>query len=172
MPTISMFYGILIKMFFDDHAPPHFHAEYGEYELVITINPIKITQGDAPKRVKSMVLEWTAYIRKNYYWIGSFVKTCNRLSQLSRWSKAMFYINSIEPNSANYSIKITYDDNVMIIANFKHLMEKGVMTQLKDPAVFEQVQIGNKGRSIIWPTQDIDFCADSLRLKCTQSKAA
>lgn len=60
MPTISMFYGILIKMFFDDHAPPHFHAEYGEYELVIAISPIKIIQGDAPKRVKSMVLEWAA----------------------------------------------------------------------------------------------------------------
>jgi len=60
MPTISMFYGILIKMFFDDHAPPHFHAEYGEHELVITISPIKIIKGNAPKRVKSMVLEWAA----------------------------------------------------------------------------------------------------------------
>ena len=60
MPTISMFYGIIIKMFFDDHAPPHFHAEYGDYELVITISPIKIIKDDAPKRVKSMVLEWTA----------------------------------------------------------------------------------------------------------------
>ncbi|WP_333877309.1 DUF4160 domain-containing protein [Methylobacter sp.] len=60
MPTISIFYGIIIKMFFDDHTPPHFHAEYGEYELVIAINPIKIVNGDAPKRVKSMVLEWTA----------------------------------------------------------------------------------------------------------------
>ena len=50
MPTISMFYGILIKMFFDDHAPLHFHAEYGEYELVITINPINIIKGEAPKR--------------------------------------------------------------------------------------------------------------------------
>ena len=60
MPTISTFYGILIKMFFDDHAPPHFYALYGEHKLVITINPIKIIKGDAPKRVKSMVLEWTA----------------------------------------------------------------------------------------------------------------
>jgi hypothetical protein len=60
MPTISAFYGILIKMFFDDPTPPHFHAESGEYELMITISPIKIIKGDAPKRVKSMVLEWTA----------------------------------------------------------------------------------------------------------------
>ncbi len=60
MPTISIFYGIIIKMLFDDHNPPHFHAEYGEYELVVTISPIKIIKGDAPKRVKSMILEWAA----------------------------------------------------------------------------------------------------------------
>lgn len=84
----------------------------------------------------------------------------------------MFYIKSIASDSANYSIRITYDDNVTIIANFGHLMDKGVMTQLKDPAVFDQVQIGSLGRSIIWPIQDIDFCADSLRLKFIQSKAA
>jgi hypothetical protein len=34
MPTISMCYGVLIKMFYDDHAPPHLHEEYGEYELL------------------------------------------------------------------------------------------------------------------------------------------
>ncbi|MDO9047217.1 MAG: DUF2442 domain-containing protein [Methylobacter sp.] len=57
----------------------------------------------------------------------------------------MFYIiKTIEPNATNYSIKITYDDNVTIIADFKELIEKGVMTLLKNPAVFNQVQIGNK----------------------------
>jgi len=85
----------------------------------------------------------------------------------------MFYIiKTIEPNATDYSIKITYGDNVTIIADFKELIEKGVMTLLKDPAVFDQVQIGNKGRSIIWQEQDIDFCADSLRLKFYQSHAA
>jgi hypothetical protein len=33
MPTISVFYGIIIQMFWDEHAPPHFHATYGEYEF-------------------------------------------------------------------------------------------------------------------------------------------
>ena len=84
----------------------------------------------------------------------------------------MFYIKSIKPNSEDYSISITYDDNVTIIADFGHLMEQGVMTQLKDPSVFNQVQVGSHGRSIIWPIQDIDFCADGLRLKFIQSKAA
>jgi hypothetical protein len=37
MPTISAFYGILMQMFFKDHAPPHFHVKYGEFKAVIDI---------------------------------------------------------------------------------------------------------------------------------------
>ncbi|MFZ2726100.1 MAG: DUF2442 domain-containing protein [Methylococcaceae bacterium] len=64
-----------------------------------------------------------------------------------------------------YSIKITYSDNNIIIAQFNDVLEKGVMRVLKNPSIFNAVKIGNKGRSIIWAEQDIDFCADSLRLK-------
>ena len=60
MPVISQFYGIMIRMFYNDHAPPHFHAAYGEYELIVGISPITIMQGKAPNRVRSMVLEWAA----------------------------------------------------------------------------------------------------------------
>lgn len=60
MPIISEFYGILIRMFYNDHAPPHFHAVYGEFEIIVGISPIEILAGKAPNRVRSMVLEWTA----------------------------------------------------------------------------------------------------------------
>lgn len=60
MPVISSFYGILIRMFYNDHAPPHFHAVYGEFELAVGISPIVILEGSAPNRVRSMVLEWAA----------------------------------------------------------------------------------------------------------------
>jgi hypothetical protein len=60
MPEISRFYGIVIKMYYSDHAPPHFHAEYGEQELIVGIAPITILAGSAPPRVRSMVLEWAA----------------------------------------------------------------------------------------------------------------
>ncbi len=39
----SMFYGILIRMFFNDHPPPHFHARYGEFEATIDIGTMAIT---------------------------------------------------------------------------------------------------------------------------------
>ena len=52
MPVISQFYGILIRMFYNDHVPPHFHAIYGEYELIVGISSITILEGKAPNRVR------------------------------------------------------------------------------------------------------------------------
>lgn len=60
MPVISQFYGISIRMFYNDHAPPHFHAVYRGNELFVGISPITIMKGNAPGRVRSMVLEWAA----------------------------------------------------------------------------------------------------------------
>lgn len=58
MPTISMFYGILIQMFYNDHAPPHFHARYAEYQGIIDINTLKMLEGDLPRRALGLVLDW------------------------------------------------------------------------------------------------------------------
>jgi hypothetical protein len=41
MPTISSFYGILIRMFFNDHAPPHFHVQYAKYKATVDIESLK-----------------------------------------------------------------------------------------------------------------------------------
>jgi hypothetical protein len=60
MPELSRFYGIIIRMYYDDHAPPHFHAAYGGHDLEVTINPISIRSGTGPMRVRSLVLEWAA----------------------------------------------------------------------------------------------------------------
>lgn len=60
MPIVSQFFGITIRMFHREHPPAHFHAEYGEHELIVNINPIAVSQGKVPNRVRSMVLEWAA----------------------------------------------------------------------------------------------------------------
>jgi len=65
MPVISRFYGIIIKMFFLDHNPPHFHAIYGEYNALININTLEIIEGDLPKKAQSLVLEWAKMYQKD-----------------------------------------------------------------------------------------------------------
>lgn len=58
MPTISVFYGILIQMFWQEHAPPHFHALYGEFEVIIDIRTLDVIRGSFPRRALSLVKEW------------------------------------------------------------------------------------------------------------------
>jgi len=58
MPTISTFYGILIQMFWKDHAPPHFHALYAEEEALFDIRTLEIIEGRLPRRALVLVLEW------------------------------------------------------------------------------------------------------------------
>lgn len=58
MPTISTFYGILIQMFWNDHAPPHFHALYAEDEVLINIRTLEVLEGSMPRRALALVLEW------------------------------------------------------------------------------------------------------------------
>ena len=58
MPEISRFFGIVIKMFVDDHNPPHFHAFYGEYEGLVEIHGLSLFAGRLPPRVLGLVIEW------------------------------------------------------------------------------------------------------------------
>jgi hypothetical protein len=58
VPEISRFLGIIIRMFYNEHNPPHFHAIYNEYEAEFDINTLEIIAGDLPKRVRNLVIEW------------------------------------------------------------------------------------------------------------------
>jgi hypothetical protein len=58
VPEICRFFGIVIKMFFDDHNPPHFHAEYSGDVALIDIGNLSVFSGRLPPRVMGLVIEW------------------------------------------------------------------------------------------------------------------
>lgn len=58
MPELCRFYGITIRMYFDDHQPPHFHAVYGGDEAVIGIANLGLLRGRLPVRAQALVIEW------------------------------------------------------------------------------------------------------------------
>ena len=60
MPEICRFYGIVIRMFYADHHPPHFHATYGNVEAVIGIRDLAAIAGRLPPRAMGMVVEWAS----------------------------------------------------------------------------------------------------------------
>ena len=63
MPRICEFFGIVIRMYYNDHAPPHFHAEYAEHEAVYEIETIEVLRGRLPRRAHALVAEWTTLHR-------------------------------------------------------------------------------------------------------------
>ena len=63
MPEISRFFGIVVRMFFNDHEPAHFHASYGEFEALIEVNTLAIYRGELPRRALALTLEGAALHR-------------------------------------------------------------------------------------------------------------
>lgn len=64
MPTISSFYGVIIRMYWADHAPPHFHARYAGNEIVVDIRTLGAIRGSLPPRALALTLEWAALHRE------------------------------------------------------------------------------------------------------------
>ncbi len=63
LPRISVFYGIVVTMYFYDHEPPHFHAQYAEHDAVIAIATGAVLVGELPSRALKLVNEWAALHR-------------------------------------------------------------------------------------------------------------
>ncbi len=84
MPEISRFYGIVVRMFFNDHAPPHFHAVYGDGSAVIAIESLAVLEGRLTPRALGLVTEWAAL---------------HQSELLERWSQARRYepLDRIDP---------------------------------------------------------------------------
>jgi hypothetical protein len=58
MPELSRFLGISILMYFDDHNPPHFHVKYNDNRALISIDELKVLEGNLPARILGLVIEW------------------------------------------------------------------------------------------------------------------
>ena len=60
MPVLTRFYGITIRMYFQqaEHNPPHIHVVYGEHTALFDIQTMELLEGDLPARAEAMVKEW------------------------------------------------------------------------------------------------------------------
>ena len=58
MPEVARFFGIIITMFYNDHAPPHFHARYGRQRAMIGVASLTVLAGQLSPRALGLVTEW------------------------------------------------------------------------------------------------------------------
>jgi hypothetical protein len=83
MPQISVFFGIIIRMFYDEHNPPHFHAQYGEYNCCIDINTLAIIEGYLPARALGLVIEWATLHRAELLANWGFIESQQSLQKIA-----------------------------------------------------------------------------------------
>lgn len=83
MPEICRFLGIVITMYYTEHMPPHFHVKYGEYRGAFSINDLKLMEGELPKRITSLVLEWAFEHREDLLEDWRLVERREELKKIS-----------------------------------------------------------------------------------------
>jgi len=84
MPEICRFLGIIITMYYGDHAPPHFHVRYNNHQALIDIHQLRVLDGKLPPRVLGLVMEWA---------------TLHQPELIANWQRAESYqaVEPIEP---------------------------------------------------------------------------
>jgi hypothetical protein len=78
VPTISTFFGIVIRMYYHDHGPPHFHAYYGEDMALIAVETLEVLQGRLPRRQFRWYWNWRNSIEANCETTGAWQKRTSR----------------------------------------------------------------------------------------------
>ena len=74
MPVLSMFYGIIVRMYSENggkHKSPHLHAQYQDHKIVVNIDTLEVLEGEFPKRQYHQLLAWTSILHANWTLLSS-----------------------------------------------------------------------------------------------------
>jgi hypothetical protein len=82
MPELCSFYGIIIRMFWADHPPPHFHAIYGEHQALIEILTSEVFEGSLPLGARSLVGQWVDLHREELLEVWELARASKPLRKI------------------------------------------------------------------------------------------
>ncbi len=161
MPTISEFFGILIRMYWDEHPPPHFHAFYAEHEAQYNIATLDVIHGALPRRAHALVVEWASLHKEE---LGSMSSTSAHNSHrtpgvviMAVWSIVGFKI------LPNYKIDVTFADGTKGVADLAPRLSQGRLGDgfdaLCDAAALAKAYLEHG--ALTWPG-GIDLAPDAM----------
>jgi hypothetical protein len=74
-------------MYFNEHNPPHFHAEYNEFKASISIENLGLIEGKLPSKAMSLVVEWAQEHHKTYWKTGIVLRNQEFITKSNHWYK-------------------------------------------------------------------------------------
>lgn len=162
MPEICRFYGIIITMYFNqaEHAPPHFHARYGDYRAEFDIRTLNLLRGNFPAKARLLVMEWAAMHSDELLeiWNSQNFKKIEPLE----WGDSMYkfvLISSVQAKP-DYTLYVEFENGEKRLYDVSPLFDKWpVFQQLKENNLFQKVK--NDKYGVVW-NEDIDLACDEL----------
>jgi hypothetical protein len=159
MPTLSISFGIIIRMYYDGHPPPHFHAIYGEHEAKIGIETLELIEGRLPRRALGWFSTGPNFIDRSCATIGSGVRSTKRSPLSRRWSRGMNRIVSVSAG-LGYTLHVLFDDGRSGEVDLSARLFGPVFEPLRDQLLFAQVRVDEYG-AVCWPN-GADLAPDAL----------
>lgn len=141
MPEISLFYRIRVTMYYDEHNPPHFHAEYNGNKAIIEIDAARCIKGALPSRQLKLILVQCVLhqdeLMQNWE-LSKDGKPMNRINhQFKSEVRVMFpKVVQVIPME-NYSVYVYFEDGKIVCYDMSRMIEKEVFRPLRDINVFQ-----------------------------------
>ena len=160
MPRITEFLGITIAMFYNEHAPPHFHVRYAEYRATICIDSPGLLTGDLPPCALGMVVDWKrkhkAELQRDWEcWAAGVASGRERI--VGARSPVMVDIVHVSV-LADYRVHLRFDNGIERDVDLRPFLNGPAFEPLvRDRAEFERVHVDSGVGTIVWPNgADID----------------
>lgn len=163
MPTISMFYGILIRMYYDGHNPPHFHAFYGTFKARFNLDG-ELIEGNMPIKQVKLIAAWSLIHKEELLANWELAKNSEALFNITPLNWFFLGVRKVREiievkTLDNYELLLVFDNHKKKIKDMEPYLEKGVFRELKNEKFFKKVKI--MYGTISWDGR-IDLCADEL----------
>ena len=152
MPEVSRFYGIVIRMYWNEHPPPHFHARYGSDEALLAIESGDVVRGVLPPRALRMVRHWAEehYEELLDNWERSRMRINMQIHRPAGVRVEIAEVIDVVPLEPHW-LRLTFADGSVHEVDVGKL-DSGLFAEMhNDPEVFAQVRVNPETGTIEWP---------------------
>lgn len=152
-------------MYFMDHAPPHFHARYGEFEATIDLGTLEVREGQLPGRALSLVQEWAMIHREELLEDWRLCRENALPLKIEPFPERKIYmywnVVDVKPQPG-YRLFVRFEDGLSGFVQLRQEDLTGALAPLSDPLFFEQVFVSDG--AVTWPGE-IDLAPDAMYLE-------
>jgi Domain of unknown function (DUF4160)/Protein of unknown function (DUF2442) len=173
VPIISSFFGIVIRMFYEEHGVPHFHAEHQGQHVSVAFDGQVLAGTLRSARALRLIAEWADLHRAELEANWRRVQTGETLDKIAPldWGETMTFLPHVvrAEYRGGHSIQLTFNDGLERVVDFARWIRGPVFEPLRDVAYFQRFFL--EGGTVAWPN-GADIAPETLYEQAKATVAA